>query len=595
MGTPGRLHTKNRIFPRVHALARLMCSRLARVQEASAPSRWVGVDLGSASIKLVELEQTASGPRLLKSLIQELPVLPTAPPSSAPHPELSRPPDHPGIDLVGWLQSMMAECRVREVHVAIDGPDVVIRRVAVPLMPKSELPEALKWQVKEQLPFPIQDAVLDYRVIGDVWEKDVKKQDVLVAVGSAPWLHELVELIQRAGVRVASLSPAPVAAWRGVTAVMPETSTGSVALIEIGASKTTVTIAKDGHLRLVRELAVGSGSMTEALIGAVASESGEVAIDRSKAEQLKRQYGVLTESAQGLTHDGVPLFHLASLMRPVLEQLLTELSRVCDFYKVQLEESGVSRVLLCGAGANLKHLQSFLADGLGMTVDICNPLIRIPDRAQALDPEQLAEGGPRVVVALGAALAHGQDLDLMPPAFKTLRRHAQATHVLTVVATRMGAVALVLVLALQLLAWHADHRLKVTQRAWSQVEPIYHQYMTVTQATQQFAGAASALRTFVERQPLWEGVFKELGQLTPPTILLTDVTVTKPEAPAPGILAMHLRGTSALSGTGAEDSLAKFLEALEASVFFRHVRLVNSQVRAGTSGTTFFEAACELE
>lgn len=544
------------------------------------PSRWVGLDLGSSSIKFVELEQTAHGPRLIKGLIQELP----------------RPQDGQAVDLVGWLQSMMAECSLRDVHVAIGGPGVAIRRVHVPLMPKRELPAAVKWQVKEQLPFSSQEAVVDFHVLGEVWEKDVKKQDVLVAAGSKPLLHELVALVERAGACVASLSPAPVAAWHCVTALIPEAREGSVALIEIGASKTDVTIAKDGQIRLVRELAVGSDHLTVALIGAVSSESGEVAIDYSKAEGFKRRYGILTESAQGTTEEGVPLFHLASLMRPVLEQLMTELSRVLDFYKVQIEEAGVSRVLLCGAGANLKHLQPFLTNGLGMTVEVFNPLVRIPDRLQRIEAGQVVEDGPRLAVAVGLALDHGQGLNLLPAEVRQVRVSAVSRRVWVGVTEALAGIAFVCYLGLQLTALVFDHRLRSQQPVWEQLAPTYTTYMQVTSSRKALEGTLTQAQQFLDQQPVWEGLFKELGELTPSAIELDEFRMAaNDETTPPRPMWFHVKGRVAGGNASAQDSLSRFVEALERSVFFKEVELVSSEVHAGDTDTTRFDIRGMLE
>ena len=428
-----------------------------RARGGRVPQRWVGLDIGTRSLKLVELESTPTGVRLLKSLIQELPVAA----------------EGQAVDRVGWLQSALKEFPAAEIHVSVGGPEVALRRVTVPLMSKAELPEAVKWQVKDQLPFPIQDALLDFRVTGEVWEKDIKKQDVLVTAAARSFIQGLIEAVERAGARVASISPNHAALWAGVAALVPDIARGSAALVELGAGKTEVTIVKDGSIRLVRDLAMGSESLTEALVGVVVSEQGQLTIDRSRAETLKRLYGVLTETADGTTEDGVPLFHLSSLMRPVLEQLLTELSRVFSFYKVQMDETGVSRLLLCGGGATLKQLQSYLADGLGMTVEVFNPLVRIGERAQPLEPEQIAEGGPRLGIAVGLALEHGQGLNLLPLDVQRSRATAVNRGIWKRVGMWVAASAAAMYLGLQLSSAGLSGRIAQQRRVWQRLAPSY--------------------------------------------------------------------------------------------------------------------------
>ena len=546
----------------------------------SAARRRLGLDLGSHSIKLVELEQTPSGPKILKVLVQELPTSESG----------------QSVDVVGWLQTALKEFKTSEVHLSVSGPQVVVRRLHVPQMSKQELPEAVKWEVREHVPFPIQEAVVDFRVVGDVWEKDVKKQDVLTAAAARPIIEALLKTVERAGARVASMAPAHLAIWRCVATLIPETTQGSVAVIELGASQTQVTIAKDGHVRLVRDLHVGSASLTEALVGVVASDEGtEITIDRSKAEALKRRYGVLTDATEGNTEEGLPLFHLSSLMRPVLEDLLTELSRLFDSYKVQMEEGGVTRVLLCGAGANLKQLQLFLANGLGMTVEIFNPLVRITDRLQPMEPEQIADTGPRLAVAIGLALDHGDGLNVLPVELKQARASAAARRVWVQVATSLGAGAVALYIGLHLLAFALGHRLRSQQQEWARLDPAYSTYMEAAAHQRMFESSITQVRALLDRQPLWEGMCKEISTLVPSTIELDELTVEPGGTTGSASWRFHVQGRLAAGESARGGGMAQFLETLEHSIFFREVKLTSSEMHSSDTGTTRFIIDGQLE
>jgi type IV pilus assembly protein PilM len=540
----------------------------------------VGLDLGSRSIKLVELEQAAGGPRIVKVLTQELPSSESGQP----------------VDLVGWLQTALKEFRVQDVHLSVSGPQVAVRRLHVPQMSRQELPEAVKWEVREHVPFPVQEAVVDFRVVGDVWEKDVRKQDVLAAAAARPLVDELLKTVERAGGRVASVTPTHLALWRCVSALIPETTQGSVAVIELGASQTQVTIAKDGHVRLVRDLHVGSASLTEALVGVIASEEGaEIAIDRPKAEALKRRYGVLTDVTEGNTEEGLPLFHLASLMRPVLEDLLTELSRLFDFYKVQMEESGLSRVFLCGAGANLKQLQPFLANGLGMTVEIFNPLVRITDRLQPMEPEQIADTGPRLAVAIGLALGRGEGLNLLPVELKQARASAAVRRMWAQAATSLGAGAVAVYVGLHLVAFTLGQRLRSQQQEWARLNPAYSAYMEAAATQRALERSLAQVRAFLDRQPLWEGMFKEISTLVPSTIELDELTVEPAGATGSTGWRFHAQGRLAAGGSAREAGMAQLLETLERSPFFRDVQLTSSEMHSSDTGTTRFILDGQLE
>ncbi|MBI3011056.1 MAG: type IV pilus assembly protein PilM [Candidatus Omnitrophica bacterium] len=552
---------------------------LERFRGSQKPRRWVGLDMGSSSIKLVELEQAASGPRLIKQLIQELPLSP----------------EGQSVDRSGWLQSALKEFDNHEVHLALSGPEVAVRRVRVPPMSMRELPEAVKWQVKDELPFPIQEAALDFRVIGEVWEKDLKQQDVVVAAVHKPFLEGLLGVVERAGGHVVSALPTPLALWACVEALLPEARHGSVVVLELGAEATHAAIVKDGHVRVVRDLAIGSATMTEALIGETVSDTGAIPIDRSLAETFKRRYGVLMETPEGTTEEGIPLFYLASLLRPVLENLLTELSRFLDFYKVQMEQGGISRVLLCGGGANLRQLQPFLAEGLGLPVEVFNPLIRIPDRVQQLEPEQIAEGGFRLAVAIGVALDHGQGLNLLHAQGRRAKPFLISRRVFATAATALGACALMLYLGLQLCAGILQRQLRHQQTRWAQVEPAYTEYLHVTSTRKTLEGTIERVQQFLDQQPVWEGIFKELGTLIPPPLQLDTLTVSADRHGGPAALRFHVKGTVASGSSAQAGRLSQFVEALERSVFFSHVELTSSELHSGDSDTTSFDITGAIE
>lgn len=556
-----------------------LVSEAKRARATRAGQRWVGLDIGARSLKLAELERTPAGVRLVKSLVQELPA----------------PPQGGTVDVAGWLATALKEFDTAEAHLSIGGQRAAIRRVIIPMMSKQELAEAVKWQAREQLPFPVEDIVLDFRVTGEVWDKDIKKQDVLVAAAPRSAVRALIESVEQCGVRVASVTPTHAALWQAVSLLVPDVTKGSVAVIEIGAHDSDIALVKDGQIRLTRELAVGSETLTEALVGVVMSEHGQITIDRSRADALKRRYGVLPDAVDGNTDDGVPLFHLSSLMRPVLEHLLTELSRALSFYKVQVDEAGVSRILLCGGGAELKQLQDYLADGLGLTVELFNPLVRISERAQPLEPEQVAEQGPRLGVAIGLALAHGQGLNLVPTELQRTRAATVTRGKWTRVAQAAGAVVFGVCAVLWAISAGLHGQIVHQRGAWAKLAPAYEQSMRISTTSRDFDQTVGQVQRLVDRQPIWDGALKELGALLPVTMELSELAITSEGGPGAEQVRFRIKGTGSAAAVTGEGSAGQFLETLEASPFFDDVQLVSSQVDAGDPSRVMVEMQGRLE
>jgi type IV pilus assembly protein PilM len=519
-----------------------------------------------------------TGPRLIQYLIQALPVAAEA----------------QTVDQVGWLQSALQAVGANEVHLLVHGPEVVVRRLLLPLMPAKERAEAVKWQLKDEVSFPVEQAIVDVQVVGEAWDKDVKKHDVLAAITSTNTVRQAMTLVERAGARVVSITPSSLAVCACAAQLVPEASTtGSVAVIVIGASQTQVALLQNGRVRITREVSVGSSHLTSALVGVVTGEQGEIAIDHFAAEALKRRYGVLGDAEEGHTEEGVPLFQLSSLMRPVLEQLLTELSRLFDFYRMQVQEAGVTRVLLCGGGALLKGLPAFLAEGLGVPVEVMNPLMRLSDRAITLEPEQVAQDGPRLAAVLGAALEHGQGLVLLPTEARRGCEGAGGSRAWQVGARVIAGVVLAAAIALQAMAMGAQARLRAKEAAWAQMEPLAQRYTLAITRAAQLDATSHHVDAFFNQQPAWAGLLKELGVVTPPTIQLDEAAFNRDDA-APVGYRFVVRAS--LVGEGSQQgSIAQWIDELERSRLFSQVQLASSDMRSDEAGQTQVEVEGLLE
>jgi len=252
-------------------------------------------------------------------------------------------------------------------------------------------------------------------------------------------------------------------------------------------------------------------------------------------------------------------------------------------------------VLLCGGGANLKQLQPFLAEGLGLPVEVFNPLLRIIDRVQRIEPEQVAEAGPRLAVAIGAALDHGQGLNLLPARPRAAAWPAVSRRVWMRAAQAVAGVAIVLYAGLWCVVGVTEWQLRGQRAAWAQVEPTYTKTLNVIASQKALEGSIEQAQQLLEQQPVWEGLFKELGDVIPANLELEELGMRAPAQSPPGSpLRFFLRGRLASGASGAQGSISQFVDALERSIFFDQVQLVSSELRTGV-GATIFEIEGTLE
>lgn len=534
-------------------------------------TRWVGVDLGEQATVVAEVRPSGDGPRVIRYAIH------AAARATAGHRTDDRPP---------WLHEALAPYAGQDVHLAVSGSEVFMTQMVLPRMPAHERAEAAKWQVKDQLPFPLPDAVVDV-------------YDTLVVAAPKPWLHAAIATIEGAGVRVGSVEPAPLAGWTCVACCRPVLRAGTVALLDCGAQSAQAVIVDAGRVQMTRQLAVGAQQLIDAVAGVVASEAGTVTIDRAMAERLLQQHGVGVPPEATSLIEGIPAGYLTSSTRPVLEHLTSEMARLLDHYHLQLGKGRVTQVVLYGAGAVFPGLPGRLSEGLGVPVEVFNPLETLdapPSDGAAAPP---AQDGPQLVAAIGLALAHGQGVNLLPPELCQQRAAAAVErHVMRwggALAGALAAVALLLQGASGILQWRYTRR----QSVWAELEPAYREHLAAVTVRHTLEQLAPQVQRFLDQQPLWDGVLKELGALTPADIELDRVEV-RPAADT-AVASWHLRRfhlqgrVVAQEASARSTAVSQFLTALEASPFFAEVAPTGSAPSGAPTGAATFDIEGRFE
>lgn len=327
-------------------------------------SAW-GVDIGRTAIKVVKLVWN-------KGMVQvdclESFILPHGPDV-----------DEDTRDLA--VRDSLAELLKRRkvglepVCLSIPGQMMLNRFLSLPPVQEKRIPEIVRYEARQLIPFPLDDIVWDFQLIGS--EKGVvEREAALFAVK-----EEVVRAILRSPLAVDfpvdMMQVGPLAAYNLIK--FDRAPQEPVAILDMGASTTDLVIV-DGDRFWLRNLSIAGDDITEAF-------QEKFGMTFEEAEELKRKAG---ESKQA--------DKILDVMRPVLRDLVGEVQRSMGFYKSQASGVKFSKILLMGSAADQVGLKEFLAENLEYEVEPITSLERI-----ALSPEagsDLKAFG----VALGLAL-----------------------------------------------------------------------------------------------------------------------------------------------------------------------------------------------
>ncbi|MEP6481576.1 MAG: type IV pilus assembly protein PilM [Rhodoglobus sp.] len=275
----------------------------------------------------------------------------------------------------------------KDAVLGIGNARVFARNLSVPTMSLELIRESLPFQVQDMIPFPAEDAVLDFYPISESnGDSGPVVNGVLVAAVRDAVLGN-VNAAQLAGINVLDVDLIPFALAR--TFLRGSLSAGTSAVVDLGANTTTVVVSTDGVPQFLRIIPTGGSDLTTAL-------SNKLGVDIAQAELMKCSVGVAPNRQEDRA--------IGSATTELTAELMNSLRTTLAFFANSNQASPIGRIVLTGGGAGLPGFATALAEFTRMPVTIGDPLeaVTVTGGAQR---SSLANGtGTPFAVAIGLAL-----------------------------------------------------------------------------------------------------------------------------------------------------------------------------------------------
>jgi len=338
----------------------------------------VGLDIGTTAVRAAELS-VRRGRVVLDRLGQA-----GLPPGAVVDGEVADPPA-----VTAAIKALWRHARIGSKHVIIGVANqrVVVRLVDLPWMQPQELQRSLAYQAGDYLPIPVDEAELDYHVVGELENAGGQRLlRVLLAAAQKEMLAGHLKAVTAAGLRPVGIDLNPIALLRslGPPAGLAE---GAEAVVDVGARITNMVIHDNGVLRFVRILLMGGEDTTSTL-------ERVLEVDRDAAERTKLAVST------GLGADA----EAAELVEQRLDVLVEEIRGSLDFYRAQQDATPLARVVVSGGGSLLGPLAERLQAAGSVPVERGSALAGVHVGRLGLGAEQLAELEPKMAIPVGLAL-----------------------------------------------------------------------------------------------------------------------------------------------------------------------------------------------
>ena len=336
----------------------------------------VGIDIGSSSVKLVQLREAKGGYQLVTLGLALLPAEAIV--------------DNAIMDsqsIIEVLNNLVESLKVKTKNVAtsVSGHSVIIRKIQLPIMTEEEMEASIQWEAEQYIPFEISEVNLDFQILGPD-QNDASQMDVILVAAKKDFVGDYVSLFKECGFNP-QVMDIDCFSVQNVFESNYGIDDEIVALIDMGASSMNVNILKSGMSVFTRDIQVGGNAYNEEI-------QKRLGLNNEDAEKVKL----------GGALDDVSAEDVASILEDATETRTQEVQRSIDFFSATSSDEKVQKAYITGGVSMVTSVRESLANRLGVPVEILDPWRQISFSEKEFDPEYLQSVGPVFSVAAGLAM-----------------------------------------------------------------------------------------------------------------------------------------------------------------------------------------------
>lgn len=337
----------------------------------------LGMDISSTTVKLLELSRTGDTYRVESYAVSSLPQ------DAVVEKAIN---DVDGV--ANAIRNVLAQSRTRlkTVAAAVAGSAVITKMVDMPAgLSDDEMETQLTLEADQYIPYPLEEVALDFEIQGPSPDRD-GIVEVLLAACRRETIDARVEAIESAGLEAKVMDVEAYAVERAYGLIrrhLDLEESAVVAMVDIGATTTTLSVLSNGQTIYTREQLFGGKQLTD---------------------EIMRRYGLPVEEA-GLAkkQGGLPDDYEEELLNPFRDAVVQQVTRSLQLFFSSSQYNDVDYIIMAGGVAYMEGLSDLVQDRLGTPTVLANPFaeMSISPRVNAV---ALGSDAPAMMIACGLAL-----------------------------------------------------------------------------------------------------------------------------------------------------------------------------------------------
>lgn len=343
----------------------------------------VGVDIGASGVKVCQVKESRKGIGLVR-----LGFVPLGPQAIV---------DGQVMDQGAVIEALGrafqdAKIRQKECAVSVSGQSVIIRKITTPMMNQAQLDEQIQWEAEQHIPFDIKDVQVDYQVLRR--RPETSQMDLLLVAAKRDQIEDYAQLARSAKLKpvVCDIDAFTIQNLFEYSRGLPQDQT--IALINVGASLSSLNIISNGVSAFTREIANGGNVITEEI-----QRQLNVPFEQAEAYKCGGSADPRDPNQAGMVPQEV-----VSIVEAVSDSIAAEIQRSLDFYMATSGEAEIAKIYVTGGTANLAALGSAIQRRSRVAVEAWAPTEKVFIEAKEVDSLVLTQRAAQLAVALGLSL-----------------------------------------------------------------------------------------------------------------------------------------------------------------------------------------------
>lgn len=333
----------------------------------------VGLDIGSKSIKIVELEKNGNSFVLRGSGVIGY---------SGKNIDTIEDEKELG-QLATIIRKLHKEAGIskREVHVSLPESKVFTRTVKFPMLTDQEIESAIKWEAEQYIPIPIEEAVVQSQIIERNEKSSPPEVIVLLIAVQQAYVEKYLKLVEMAGLNPTVFESELLAITRSLS------NENQVDIIlDFGASATDLAVGRNTNLVFSRSIPIGGDALTRAV-------AQGIGVDLNQAEEYKKTYGLNPNQLEGKVYQAI---------QPIVGNILNEIKKAIHFYQTEEKGELPKRIIFSGGSSGLPGLSASVIKELGLEFLMGNPFLKVSMPKEV--SSKIANYSPLYAIAAGLAM-----------------------------------------------------------------------------------------------------------------------------------------------------------------------------------------------